>query len=444
MMRGADTTWTGMAIQRRRLLLVSFHYPPIQGSSGVHRALAFSRYLPDFGWDVTVLTVHQRAHEATARENLSLIPAGVEILRAQAWDAARHFAVAGRFPDILATPDRWASWIVFGVRAGVRAIRSDKYDAIFSTFPVASAHVIASRIHRISGLPWIADFRDPMATPTYPHEAALRSTWMRIQDEACRAASAITVTAPGAARFYRERYVDLDPNRVVVIENGFDPEAFEQVSPTIKSEEQAGARSCEMTLLHSGILYPRERDPTAFLRAVRRLLERGSLGDTRLRVRFRASGFEAEYRNVIAANSLQDVVELLPPVSYRDAVAEMRRASALLVFQGRYCNEQIPAKAYEYLYAGRPVLGLADPDGDTAQLLRRFGVQGIAALENEEAILRMLESSLRAIREGTYSAPNHESVMSLSRRSGAKQLATLLHRAVESTASRPQGARDRT
>ena len=211
---------------RRRVLLIAFHYPPIQGSSGVHRALAFSKYLPTFGWDVTVLTVHARAHETTRAENLALIPPAVEVVRAAAWDAARHLAILGRYPSFLALPDRWQSWVMFGTIAGLRVMRARRFDGIVSTFPIASAHLIGRTLARRTGTPWIADFRDPMATDTYPHEPGLRRRWNRIQDSVVRESSLVTVTAPGAAAFYRSRYPDIAGDKVEVIENGFDPDNF--------------------------------------------------------------------------------------------------------------------------------------------------------------------------------------------------------------------------
>ena len=108
----------------------------------------------------------------------------------------------------------------------------------------------------------------------------------------------------------------------------------------------------------------------------------------------------------------------------------MRAASALLLFQADNCNEQIPAKAYEYLYAGRPILGLTDPTGDTGRLLGRFGVPGIAALEDEDGIMRMLETALPSIRQNSYRTPSREAVMSVSRRAGTQQLAELLNQVV--------------
>ena len=410
---------------RRRLLLVAFHYPPIQGSSGVHRSLAFSRYLPEFGWDVSVLTVATRAHEQWLADNLKLIPSHVRVVRAPTWDAARHFALLGRYPSSLALPDRWSSWIPFGTRAGLRVVRQEKCAAIFTTFPIASAHVIGRRIHERTALPWIADFRDPMATLTYPHEAPLRKLWTDIQDATVRNAARITVTTPGAAAFYARMYPQLNAQRIAVIENGFDPETFprEDTAVAPRADEPA-------LLLHSGILYPRERDPGPFFRALRRLLDRDVIGPRTVRVRLRASGSEAEYRAMLDSLRLNELVELAPPLPYTQALREMQQASALLLFQARVCNEQIPAKAYEYLYAGRPILGLTDPQGDTGRLLQRFAVPGIAALEEEERITAMLEQTLPLIRAGNYPVATRESVMSLSRRAGAQQLGALLDAAV--------------
>ena len=410
------------AAARRRLLLIAFHFPPIQGSSGVHRSMAFAKYLPEFGWDVTVLTVHPRAHEQVREANNRLVPPYVEVLRAPAWDAARHLAIAGRYPSALALPDRWSSWIPFGTRAGRRALRRQAFDAIFSTFPIASAHVIGRNLHRATGLPWVADFRDPMATETYPHEAALRRRWTAIQDAVMREAAQVTVTTPGAAAYYRRRYPSVDPARVAVIENGFDPEMFGA------SEETAGAQDADrpLLLLHSGVLYPRERNPSAFFRALRRLINEPGFSAGSIRVRLRASGFEEEYRRALGALGLLGVVELVPATPYAEALREMGSASALLLFQGAFCNDQIPAKAYEYLYAGRPILGLTDPAGDTGRLLGRFGVSGIARLEDEDEMLAMLRRALGEIRERRYRVPSRDEVMSVSRRAGAGELARLL------------------
>lgn len=414
---------------RRRLLIVAFHYPPIQGSSGVHRALAFSKFLPEFGWDVSVLTVAPGAHERIHPDHYRLVPDHVEVIRARAWDAARHFAIRGRYPSALARPDRWSSWIPFGTWVGNRALQARRFDAIFSTFPIASAHIIGRNLHSRSGLPWVADFRDPMATLTYPHDEGLRRLWMKIQDSVVHNASRIVTTTPGAAQFYRRMYPDVSPERFVAIENGFDPDAFQKAG---------GARPPDlnsMTLLHSGVMYPRERDPRPFFRALRRLLDAGVIARDTLRVRLRASGFEEQYRAMLAEYDLSSVVSLDPATSYTDALREMQEVAGLLLFQAQNCNEQIPAKAYEYLFAGRPILGLTDPEGDTGRLLTRFGVPGVAALEDEEAIVGMLATALPKIRSGEYPLADRRAVMSVSRRAGAEQLAAMLDQVLAKASS---------
>jgi glycosyltransferase involved in cell wall biosynthesis len=413
-------------VTRKRLLLIAFHFPPIQGSSGVQRSLAFSRYLPEFGWDVTVLTVHARAHERTLDENLKLIPPGVEAVRAPAWDAARHFAIAGRYPSWIARPDRWSSWVPFGTRTGLKLLGSRHFDAILSTFPIGSAHLIGRNLHRRTRLPWVADFRDPMANAAYPLERHLRSLWSSIQASVVREASRVTVTTPGAADFFRQSFPDVPGERIAVIENGFDPQMFGSDA----TRPASGAVTGPLELLHSGGLYIEDRHPAPFFRALRALIDRGALKPDEIRVRLRASGFEPEYRAILAELGLLEVVSLVPSVPYREALAEMRSASALLLFQGAAFNAQIPAKAYEYLYAGKPILGLTERAGDTGRLLERFGIPGIAPQEDSAALADMLGRMLPLIRAGRYPVPDAAAVMAVSRRTGAGQLAELLDRAV--------------
>lgn len=403
----------------RRVLLIAFHFPPIQGSSGVHRSLAFARYLHDYGWQATVLAAHARAFPSSRDANLKMIPDHVQVVRAQAWDAARHFSLAGRYPGFLARPDRWASWIPFGVMAGLRELDRKPYDAVFSTFPIGSAHVIGHSLSRRRHLPWIADFRDPMATPTYPPDPSLREEWMRIQEHAIYEADRITVTAPGAADFYRELYPKMDASKLVVIQNGFDPEAF----PDTVTEAAPPSSSAPLLLLHSGVMYPRERDPGPFFKALQQLRSRGVIDSKTVHVRLRASGSEEHYAKLIGEHGVGDLVSLAPSLPYDAALKEMAAADALLLFQARVCNQQIPAKAYEYLYIGRPILALSDPVGDTGRLMSQYGVRGIAALEDAGQIARMLEEQLPRIRARQYEIAPRSAVMALSRRNGAQELA---------------------
>jgi len=407
----------------RRLLMVAYHFPPLAGSSGIQRTLRFVQHLPALGWQPIVLTTSRNAYERTSVDLESEIPPGTVVERAWALDASRHLSIAGRYPGWLARPDRWASWWLDGVRRGLALVRRFEPDAIWSTFPIPTAHAIAATLQARTGLPWIADFRDPMAQDDYPEDAVLRAAWWRLDRRIVESARHCVLTTPGAAQQYRQRYPEF-AGRIGLIENGFDEESFAGAGPA--AAEGPLQPGC-ITLLHSGIVYPSERDPTQLMAALRMLHERRVIRPGQLRIRFRAAVSEALLAELAARHGVADYVEICPPVGYRQALAEMLRADALLVLQGSNCNAQIPAKIYEYLRAGRPVLCLADERGDTADALRRAGVDAIAALEDAPAIAGLLERWLAPGASGLHTLPDAQRVAAASRRGRAAELAALLH-----------------
>ena len=413
----------------KRLLMVAYHFPPLAGSSGIQRTLRFVQHLPDFGWETMVLTVHPRAYERTSDDLMRDVPAGTRVERAFAIDAARHLSLAGRYPGFLARPDRWISWRFPGIATGMRIIREWQPQAIWSTFPIATAHVIGDALQRRSGLPWIADFRDPMAQEGYPADPRVWRSYQRIEEGAIRRARFSTFTTPSAARVYRQRY-PAAADRIVMLENGYDEESFSGIGDTTVLHEplHTGAK----TLLHAGLVYPSERDPTQLFAAVRRLVVSGRLRHGTLKLRFRASGHEPFLRDLIRTHGLDDWVELLAPVPYRAALDEMVRADGLLLLQAANCNEQIPAKIYEYVRAGRPVIALTDPEGDTAAVVRDAGLDTVARLDSEEAIADLLIRFVDADRTRPLPLPRADYVARASRRGRAESLANLLDEAAAS------------
>jgi glycosyltransferase involved in cell wall biosynthesis len=409
---------------RRRLLIIAFHFPPLQGSTGIYRTLGFAKYLPEHGWDVRVLTASATAYPEVRAENLSIVPPGTNVTRAWALDTQRHLAIAGRYPQLLATPDRWRSWIPFGFVAGLNLIRSWRPQAILSTYPIPSAHCIALALRRVCKVPWIADFRDPMLQENYPREPMLRRSYERIERATFKRADRITVTTPGTADLYRERYGAAAQSRIHVVPNGFDEDLFRSLADVTTTT--AARASPRIKLLHSGLLYPHERNPENFFQALAELLAEGHLREDDVEVVLRASGNEAQYGKRIAELGLSRMIQLLPSIPYRDALTEMVSADACLLFQADNCNQQIPAKVYEYLYVGKPILALTDPRGDTGRLLASVGVPHVAALEDKAAIKRCLVEFLAALKNGQVPQVPRQIVMNYSRRAAAERLSTLL------------------
>jgi hypothetical protein len=405
----------------KRILMIAYHFPPVRGSTGLHRTLSFSRYLlEDHGWQPTVLTVHPRAYRATEDAMLGDIAKGVEVVRAFGCDTSRHLSIRGRYPLRMALPDEWVSWWLGAVLAGRKLIRKQRPDVIWSTFPIATAHLIGGTLHRRTKVPWVADFRDSMTEDDYPRPRRKWESHRRLEGRTVEACARAVFTTPGALRMYEERYPGVDPGRWAVIPNGFDERIFAGVEPSPRRGNGP------LLLVHSGLLYPSERDPRAFYAAVGALRDAGHVSAKNLRIVLRASGYEDYHRSKIAEHGISDIVFLEDAVAYREALAEMMNADGLLLFQASNCNHQIPAKVYEYLRARRPILALTDPEGDTAGVLRGAACGTVVRLDASDEIAAGMLGFLSEVRAGRGEVATDTEIASHSRRARTAELARIL------------------
>ena len=155
----------------------------------------------------------------------------------------------------------------------------------------------------------------------------------------------------------------------------------------------------------------------------------GRLGPIALKLRFRAAVHEQMLHKLAAEHGVQDMIDVCPPLPYKAALQEMLRADVLLVMQAANCNEQIPAKLYEYLRAGRPIVCLSDPRGDTVDVLRRAGIDRVAPLDSAEQIEHLLARVLRG--EGLHQLPERTMVAQASRESRSANLAATMDRLLQ-------------
>src|SRR5689334_14003052 len=137
----------------RRVLMLAFHFPPYDESTGAQRTLGFIRHLPALGWSPIVITAQESAYTRTDPATLKSIPPGTTVLRAFGFDVARRLSVRGVYPQVFATPDRWNSWIIGSVATGLKALRTYKPSALWATFPNPSAIAAGIMLKRLTGLP---------------------------------------------------------------------------------------------------------------------------------------------------------------------------------------------------------------------------------------------------------------------------------------------------
>jgi len=407
----------------RRVLMVAYHFPPLQGGSGVLRTLGFARYLPEAGWEPLVLSASARAYAQTA--DSAQLDGQLTVRRSMALDAARHLSLRGRYPGCLALPDRWSSWWLSAVPAGLAMIRRYRPDAIWSTYPIATAHLIGLSLHKLSGLPWIADQRDPMLDDSdpqapYPPNPRVHRLHRWIEQRIAAKSAAIVCTTPGALAAHRRRLAQVEAGRFHLIENGYDEAGFDRANCA-----PAGHRS-RFLLLHSGVIYPSERDPQALFEALGRLRRDGVLAAHNFQLLLRATGHDAWLATLLAKYGITELVTLAPLLPHQEALREMQSADGLLLLQAANCNDQIPAKLYEYLRCRRPVLALTDLAGDSAAKLRLCGIDTIGQLASCSDCARALLRFLELARQGRAPLASPSSIALQSRQARSHALAAVL------------------
>lgn len=365
---------------RRRVLLVSFFYPPNPAVGG-RRAAGFAEHLPEFGWDATVLTagvpradvsqegersrteVHRVPHRTSRRvrpgsgvrarrtlqEHLS-----ISAPRRLLYRALRH--VLPLSP--VRMPDATLGWVRRAVLDGRRILDGGEFAAILSSCGPPSSHLIASRLQRISGLPWIADYRDLWSGNHWDRRLA-PFEWLerRLERRTLSGASHLTTVSHGMAA----RLMDLHGKPVDVIYNGFEPERYPKQPPP-----PPGFR-----VTYVGSLYWPQQDPTPLLRALAKIRDRKGidLSECGLELRFIGTP-PSVVTPLVAQFELEDLVRVLPPVPHDESLAEQARSTVLL-YVGWDDPERdiVAAKLFEYLGANRPILSIGPRGGTVSQIL---------------------------------------------------------------------------
>ncbi|MGH7681278.1 MAG: glycosyltransferase [Candidatus Eiseniibacteriota bacterium] len=374
----------------KRLLVLAYFFPPI-GGGGCQRTLKLVRYLVPHGWESTVVTARDADYWILDPSLLEEVPASAEVLcvagmtslrmlrlftqrggRIESPQARRDpqtFRALRRLQSWILIPDGYLPWAKAAGRAGAGRIERGGIDAVWTTSSPESAHLAGLAIKRRFHLPWVADFRDPWVgrvtyhPPTPWHDARHRS----LERDVVHRADRVTVVSEAMAGLYRARYPDLPADRFVTLPNGYDPDDWRRAERVAAPAAERGKG--RFVLLHAGQLAHR---PTArtLLVAVERVTAVDPRAASDLTVRFLGGNEEIDSEEIRSLTS-SGVVELEPSRPHVEALAEMRRAQALVLLgHGGVADSLLyTGKIYEYLTSGRRVLGLLGP-GPAADLIR--------------------------------------------------------------------------
>lgn len=387
---------------QKKVLIISHTFPPII-KTGTLRVVGFANHLPSYGWTASVLTVDRKIKNTGNNQSLndvSDVSSVDQVYRVAALYGGNNSGLKKNFTQFFEYPDAFAGWVLPAINRGYQILRNKQVDAIFSTFPVASAHLIAACLHRLTKVPWIADFRDPMVQDGYPPSSIKRKIWSRIERSTVNNARTIIFTTESACRYYQERYSFLDSNRSVIIPNGYIESDFQGIDIEAASISK---RYKKIRFIHAGTVYAKERNPKHLFSALSDILKNKACTQDDFVIELYGAGDKdviQPFIDMVNQLGLSQVVKFYPHVPHEEMLGIMTNSDILLVLQDSCCDYQIPAKVYEYFRLRKPIVALTTAEGDTGQLILKNEAGMVAPLDDTQAICSCLEGVINASKKG--------------------------------------------
>lgn len=395
----------------RKVLMIAYAFPPT-GGSGVQRSAKFAKYLPSFGWLPTVWTVddadglprdetlcHDLPPEVTVCSNTT--GGGVRALRR----SLRGFAnarigegltgVASRFAK--AVDWRLENWVtstcfpddcIGWARRSLGTLRSrlatEDFDLLYSTYSPASNHWVALELKRSTGLPWVADFRDLWTQDCRyrPGSPAQQAAHVRLEQEILESADAVIGVTPRQTEILASRLPD-QYRKFHTITNGFDPDDFTHVTPCKKR------RGERFVLAYVG-RFDLSQTPDSWFAALHSFSEK--IAPHREQFVFHIAGHVNKTAQVkLQATGIQCEIQGYLP--HREAITAMCDADALLLCSpmGQNGDTIIPAKLFEYMATGRPIVTVG-PAGSICERMVSEAQAGVSADFEERSIVAALSA----------------------------------------------------
>jgi len=360
----------------KKVLLITFFFPPIP-AAGTLRLGGLAKYLPEFGWEPTIITptlpgepdprfkviqtpyldridsTQNKLSGANSKSKLlgSLISSNNFKNRPY---VDKLINIAG---EVLSYPDGKKGWKPVAVDIAKPVIENTSFDAMFSSSSPVTVHLIAHELKTLFGIPWMADLRDLWTqNPYYPYSRIRKSFERRLETKIFSKVDALSTTSrPWADDLQRLH----NTKAVHVIHNGFDPDDVDS-APLTK----------EFTISYAGTLYGGKRDPSPLLQVLEELIDEGRINTEDVRVRFYGRTHDWLERK-IKKHRLTDIVKQYGLIPRSDALNNQRESQLLLLLNW---NDPIEVgtytgKVYEYFAAKRPILSIGAPKGVVTDLL---------------------------------------------------------------------------
>ncbi len=366
----------------KNILIVAYYFPPM-GLSGVQRTLKFAKYLPQFGWQPTVLTVAPTGYYA---HDLSLLEeaqaAGISIVRTRSLDLNRLLSRKGTIEiphekirallsiisQIFFIPDNKIGWRKRAIRKAEELIQQQEFSVIFATAPPYTDFLIGRYLREKYHIPMVIDYRDSWYdNPAHFYSTPLHMLAHRqLEKRVLKSADRIIVINRRIKELLLKRYEFLRYNEIEIIPQGFDPADFNLQPKAVLP------KSKKMRFTYSGT-FNGGRTPKYFLEALAKVFRehpklRGSIEACFM------GAFREENKKYIQQLNLQDDVVILGYLDHTECTKYLLASDVLWMMLSKSKGSDMisTGKLYEYIGAGKPIFGCV-PDGVARQTILEAG-----------------------------------------------------------------------
>lgn len=385
----------------RKVLIITYYWPP-SGGSGVQRWLKFVKYLRDYGWEPIIYTPENPENPS---EDISLIkdvPEHLEVIRRpilEPYSAYKRFVGMKKHDKInagflqerqkpsfaesvsiwlrgnLFIPDARRFWIKPSVKYLRKYLRNSHIDAIVSTGPPHSMHLIADKLHSKTGIPWLADFRDPWTGIYFYPQLKLTRLADRIHHKLEKRILANADEVTVVSKQMLLEFKTLFERDYKLVTNGYD-EA--DIFPL-----EADALDTHFSLAHIGTIGPTQ-NPTLLWKTIARIALENNEFAKHLQIKLIGKTDIRVFKD-IAKYELESYLSKTDYIPHENVVREMQKSQVLMLFINNTPEGKgiLTGKMFEYLATGRPILCIAALDGDAPQLLQETN-SGIAIDHQDE------------------------------------------------------------
>ncbi len=387
-------------------MIITYYWPP-SGGSAVLRWFKFTKYLREFGWEPVIYTPLNPEPQEYDESLLNDIPPDTEIIKTKIIEPYSLYKIitgkkqsdrlgvammdeAGKKSFLqklsvwirsnLFIPDPRVLWVNPSVRFLIGYLKKHPVDAVITTGPPHSMHLIGLKLKKRTGIKWVADFRDPWTNIDFYSKLKLTrrsdKKHRELEKSVLKKANHVITVSPGMTAEFKAYGI----SNISTITNGFDEQPLQNTTTQVK----------DFVIVHLGSM-PESRNPEIFWKAVSELLK--IRPEFKASVKIRLIGkIDSVVRKSLKANAIEDYVSNESYIPHSETLKVLCEASALLLVINNTPNSNgiLTNKFFEYLSAKRPIIAVGPVNGDAAEILRESNAGRISEYDDADGLKNYL------------------------------------------------------